>query len=256
MLKIERQKYIEEFIQKTGSIIISDISTQLNCSEETIRRDLKELENKGVLKRTHGGAFLTDYEDKTIPSNLRNLYIPKEKDEISKIALENYIHDYDIIILDSSTTCLHLASMISKKNMKITIITNSLSIITLFENQLGNTKLIVTGGKYKTKSHSFVGPRTIDFLSSYSVPYSFISCSAIDIDFGILDNNENECEIRKAIIKHSRNRILLVDHTKFSDSGEFIISNFSNIDIVITDKKPQNTWLIFFKNHNIKILYP
>ena len=79
MLKIERHQIIEDILKQRGSIIISDISSMLNCSEETVRRDLKEMEAKGILKRTHGGAFLDEEEDRTIPSNLRKLYIRKGK---------------------------------------------------------------------------------------------------------------------------------------------------------------------------------
>ena len=256
MLKIERHQIIEDMLKQSGSIIISDVSSVLNCSEETIRRDLKEMESKGILKRTHGGAFLDEDEDKTIPSNLRKLYIPKEKDEIARLVLTNYINENDIVMLDSSTTCLHLAIMIIQSMMKVTIITNSLSIISLFDNQHNNAKLIAIGGRYKSRSHSFVGPRAIEALSSYVVDKSFISCSAIDIHHGILDNNENECEIRKSILRQSKSHYLLVDHTKFSDSGDYIISDFSYVNALITDTKPQKDWLDFFNRDNIDILHP
>lgn len=256
MLKIERHQIIEDMLKQTGSIIISDVRSILDCSEETVRRDLKEMECKGILKRTHGGAFLDEDEDKTIPSNLRKLYIPKEKDEIARLALTNYINEDDIVMLDASTTCLHLAIMIIQSKMKVTIITNSLSIISLFDNQHNNVRLIAIGGRYKNRSHSFVGPQAIDSLSSYVVDKSFVSCSAIDINHGLLDNNENECKIRKTIFCHSKSHYLLVDHTKFSDSGDYIISDFSHITSLITDAKPQKEWIDFFNKNNINILYP
>lgn len=256
MLKIERQRIIEDTLKRTGSIIISDISSILECSEETIRRDLKEMEAQGLLKRTHGGAFLDEDEDKTIPSNLRKLYIPKEKDKIAKIALSNFIEDNDIIILDSSTTCLHLAKMIIQSDMKVTIITNSLSIISLFDQSYNNARLIAIGGRYKSRSHSFVGPRALEALSTYIVDKAFFSCSAIDTQFGLLDNNENECEIRKTILKHSRSHYLLIDHTKFSDSGDYILGDFSHLTTLITDEKPSNEWINHFENIDVPIYFP
>ncbi|MEG0365651.1 MAG: DeoR/GlpR family DNA-binding transcription regulator [Coprobacillus sp.] len=256
MLKIDRHRIIEEMLKQTGSIIISDVSSTLNCSEETVRRDLKEMEADGILKRIHGGAFLPEDEDKTVPLRLRELYIPKEKDEIAKIVIDNFINENDVIMLDSSTTCLHLAKMLIQSNMNVTIITNSLSIISLFDTKYNNLRLIGIGGRYKNRSHSFVGPKARDSISSYLAAKSFISCSAIDIENGLLDNNENECEIRKTMIKHSKLRYLLVDHTKFSDSGDYIIDNFNNIDSIITDKKPSKNWLDFFTNNNIETLHP
>ena len=136
------------------------------------------------------------------------------------------------------------------------MITNSLDIISLFDNQYNNVRLIAIGGRYKNESRSFVGPRAIDSLSSYVVSKSFISCSAIDMEHGLLDNNENECEIRRTIFKHSKYHYLLVDHTKFSDSGDYILSDFSNIKSLITDTKPSKDWMDFFAQNNIHLLYP
>ena len=256
MLKIDRHRIIEDTLNHTGSITISDISAKLQCSEETIRRDLKEMEAEGILKRIHGGAYLPSDEDKDVPLKLRELYIPKEKDQIAKIAIDHFIQDKDVIMLDSSSTCLHLAKMLLQTDLYITIITNSLSIISLFNDNHNNVKLIAIGGRYKDRSHSFIGPKARDAISRYLVDKSFISCSAIDIQNGLLDNNEHECDIRRTIIKHSKNRILLVDHTKFSDSGAYIIDQFQRISTVITDRMPSREWQDYFNENDIALLSP
>lgn len=256
MLKIERHRLIEEMLKQTGSIIISDISSALKCSEETVRRDLKEMESSGLLKRIHGGAFLPEREDKTVPLSLRKLYITKEKDEIAKMVISNFVQENDVIMLDSSTTCLHLAKMLIETQMFVTIITNSLSIISLFNTPCNNIRLICIGGRYKSRTHSFIGPKAIQSLSSYRVDKSFISCSAIDMNHGLLDNNENESDIRKTMLKHSTNHFLLIDHTKFSDSGDYIIDQFSTGSTVITDKKPSKDWIDYFALNQIGLNYP
>lgn len=256
MLKIDRQRHIETQLKETGSIVISDTSLQLACSEETVRRDLKEMEAKGMLKRIHGGAFLPGDEDKSAPLKLRERIVPKEEDAIAQLALEHFIENNDILILDSSSTCYRLAKMLIASDMDLTVITNSLSIISLFEGQKKNIKLIGIGGRYKGGTHSFVGAQAVRALSSYVVKKSFISCSAIDLENGLLDNSETECEIRSVTLRQSKTHVLLVDHTKFSDLGDYIISPFSAVDAVITDRKPDNKWMSFFDKQQIAVCFP
>lgn len=255
MLKIERQKFIENELEKSGSIIISEISKQLECSEETIRRDLKEMESKNLLKRTHGGAFLPESDDKGIPFKLREMYYPETKDNISKFVIKNFINENETIMLDCSSTCLSLAKNILETNINITIITNSLRIIMLFEEKPRNAKLIAIGGTYRKRSSSFNGYQSTESLSKYVADKSFISCSAVSYTHGLLDNNQNESQIRKIYINNSKKRFLIADHTKFEDFAEYIISPTSVIDNVVTDKKLELKWEELFEKEKINIDY-
>lgn len=253
MLKIQRQHYIEEELHRTGSIIISEISAALSCSEETIRRDLKEMEGKGQLKRIHGGAFLPDTEDKGAPARLRELCIPETKKTIARLALQEAIRDNDLIFLDSSTTCLTLARLILTRKLPITVITNSLNIIALFDGASKETAFIAIGGKYRRRSRSFVGELAVSAIKGFHADAAFISCSAVDRQLGLLDNSEHECRIRQKMMLHSKKRYLLMDHTKFSDSGDYIISDFSSVTGVITDRPPGKDWEEIFSRHGISL---
>ena len=243
MLKIDRHKFILNEINSNGSVIISEMSVKLNCSEETIRRDLKELESKGLLKRIHGGAFLPEKEDKGAPIQLRQNYFSKEKNDIANYVVETFLEDKDTIFLDSSTTCLALAKAIIKKQLNITLITNSLKIIELFDNIKTEVTLISTGGLYRKKSSSFVGYRTLENISNYLADKCFLSPSAINIEYGLLDNNQNESEIKKCFLKHSRKRFFIGDNTKFYDSAEYIISPLNSLDFVITNLPLSDDWI-------------
>ena len=87
MLKIDRQKHLDEELHTYGSILISTMSQKLNCSEETIRRDLKEMEAQNKLKRIHGGAFLPDADDKGAPVQLRETFFSQEKNDLQHVQL-------------------------------------------------------------------------------------------------------------------------------------------------------------------------
>lgn len=92
-------------------------------------------------------------------------------------------------------------------------------------------------------------------FSNYMVGKAFISCNALTQKFGMLDNYEPQKSIRQTIIAHARNTYLLVDHTKFDDSADMIIGPFSPLSGVITDEKPSQEWLIFFKENNIAVFW-
>ncbi|MBO1265426.1 DeoR/GlpR transcriptional regulator [Proteiniclasticum sp. SCR006] len=255
MLKIDRHKFIIGELNKYGSILISDLSTQLSVSEETIRRDLKELESSGILKRIHGGAFLPEKDDKGAPVEIRETIFSKEKEALSSFVLKNYIKESDTIILDCSTTCLKLAQLIFNTNMKVTIITNSHRISHLFTKQSTQVKLIVIGGEFRHRSNSFVGYQATDSLLYYFADKAFISSPAIDLKLGLLDNNFKESRVRKTMLDQAKQHILIADHTKFFDSAEFVIADLNNIETIVTDKKLSAEWLDVLNNKNIKLDY-
>ncbi|EHR32572.1 hypothetical protein HMPREF9709_01503 [Helcococcus kunzii ATCC 51366] len=251
MLKIDRHKFILNEINANGSVMISEMSNILNCSEETIRRDFKELENKGLLKRIHGGAFLPDKEDKGAPIQLREKYFSKEKNDIATYVINNFLNDNDTIMLDSSTTCLTLAKAIIKHDLNLTIITNSLKIMELFDNNKTGITLISIGGLYRKRSSSFIGYRALENISTYLSDKCFISPSAISIKHGLLDNNQNEAEIKKYFLKHSKKCFFIGDNTKFHDSAEYIISPLNTLDYVVSNLNLSDEWIEVLEKNKI-----
>lgn len=255
MLKIDRQKIIVSELNKFGSVLISELSNQLSCSEETIRRDLKELENEKKLIRIHGGAFLAEKDDKGAPIEIRETIFSKEKEALSTYVLRNYIKESDTIMLDCSTTCLKLAQLILNSNIKVTIITNSLRISSLFCKQSSHIKLIVLGGEFRSRSNSFVGYQTTDSIKNYYADKAFLSCPAIDLKLGLLDNNFTESRVRKSMLDQSKQHFLIADHTKFYDTAEFVIADLNNIETIVTDKGLSVEWINTTEAKNVKIDY-
>ena len=251
MLKFERQRYIENEINKKGSVTISELSKVLEVSEETIRRDLKELEMFNKLIRTHGGAYISEVEDKGIPIELRAKFLSNEKELMADFIVKNIINENETILLDSSTTCYTLAKKIVLEDLKITIATNSLRIATLFESKPENTQLIMLGGKFRKRSSSFIGYPATNSINKLLADKCFISCPAIDITHGLLDNNQFEAQIRLSMILPSAKVYLVADHTKFSDSAEHIITSLSKVNSIITDKYPIPEWENLFNEMEI-----
>lgn len=255
MLKIERQNFIMNELKNEGSILISSLSDSLNCHEETIRRDLKELESAGKLKRIHGGAYLPDYSDRSVPIDLRTSFFREEKREMAQIALP-FISPGDTIMLDSSTTCLQLAQAILDSDITVTLITNSLRICILCDSAK-NSKitLVCAGGQLRAKTSSFVGYRTTDMISSNFANIAFLSNPAVNITYGLTDNNLNEANVRKCMLEHSKQHIFLMDHTKFSKTSSNIFGQLSDIDVLITDKKLSRDWETSLRTKGVAFHY-
>lgn len=254
MLKIDRHNIIEKELHKKRSVLISDLSKLLECSEETIRRDLREMEKANKLCRIHGGAYLPEKYDKGVPIQLRETFYIEEKEQMAQRAL-NCIKDNDVIMLDSSTTCLKLAEALIASQLNITLITNSLRICNLCESYQSNINLICLGGKFHSSTSSFIGYHTLDNLSVYYADKCFISCPFVDTKYGLSDNNFDSAKIRELMIKNSKEHFLLMDHTKVGNKSDILFANLKDIDVLITDYKLSREWAETCKKLNCKIDY-
>lgn len=242
MLKIDRQDFIENELRQKGSALISELSVQLNCSEETIRRDLKEMEGNDKLKRIHGGAFLPEKYDKSVPIKLRETFLVKEKERMVNGAIK-FIKENDVIMLDSSTTCLKLAQAIFNLGIAVTIITNSFKICDCFYKSNSPAHVISTGGTLKAKHCSFSGYKALDTIRSFVADKAFISCPYIDLNYGLSDNNQDAAMIRETMLKQSIEKFIIADHTKFSNVSTVVFYELKDINTIITDKELSNEWM-------------
>lgn len=253
MLKIERFSRIEEELKEKGSLDIPTLSQMLECSDETVRRDLRELETLGRLNRIRGGAYLSDKYDKTYASPLRKTLYQKEKSQISRKAIE-FVHDRDVVFLDSSTTCLTLAGLLLDSKLSLTIVTNSMLICSLCTEPNSHINLICLGGSLRTRTQSFVGYHTTDILTTYYADCAFISCPKVTLSEGLSDNYLNEARVRETMLKHARQRLLIMDHTKFDESANIRFNGLELIDTIITDEPLSAEWTTYCQAQNIKVI--
>lgn len=252
MLKVDRHKIIEALLQEHGSIMVSSLSLQLDVTEETIRRDLEELEQQHKLKRVRGGAYLPEEFDKEVPIRIRENIYNTEKERIALKCLE-YIESGDTLMLDSSTTAIQLAVKIKESKKNVTIITNSLKISQLAEDAAG-IKLICSGGVLRKSSDSFVGYSATDTLINYYADKAFVSCSTLGQEFGVTDNSSREAAVRKVLLTNSVIKYLIVDHTKFDNPSLHKICDFSAIGNVITDKAIDTDAGDYFEKIGVKVI--
>lgn len=233
MLAEERRQKIIEKINIDGTVQVSDLSKELDVTEETIRRDLDILDQKNLLSRTHGGAVAVKNNNKAeLSFNVRENKLKKYKLEIAKKSL-NLIEEGETIFLDASTTAMYLARQLSSIN-NLTVITNSIKIMLELIDE-DNITVISTGGTLRANSFSFVGPLANETVKKYFADKIFASCKGVSIQHGATDSNELEIEVKENMIKQAKEIIIIADHCKLNDVGLAKFVKFDQISKIITD---------------------
>ena len=254
MLKIERHNIIDQEIRKQGFVLVPGLSELLNCSEETIRRDLKEMEKAGKLLRTHGGAYLVEKYDKGFPIELRKSQLQHTKERLAETAVE-LIRENDMVMLDSSTTCLAIAGAILRRGLSVTLITNSLEVCNLFDDANSNINLVCVGGTFRRRTSSFADPNTVEALRRYYADKAFISCPKANAELGLSDNHISEANVRKQMLRNAKAKILVADHTKFEGNANILFEGMEDLSTIITDQRLPEDMESFTASRGIEVLY-
>ena len=252
MLSTERKFNIAAIVSKNGGVKTSTLSELFNVSEMTILRDLAELEQQGILKRVYGGAVAVIGSTRDISSILRKRIHTTEKNVIAEKALK-LISNGESLFLDGSTTVVSLAKKINTKK-GITIITYSLDIINEIKSN-NDLKIICTGGEFQETTLSFVGLKAEVFLKEFYVDKAFISPAGISLKSGLTVENPLQASIKKLMLENSSQKIVLIDSSKFDKITLNKICNINEVDLIITDKKPEKKYTDFFKKNKVKIIY-
>jgi DeoR/GlpR family transcriptional regulator of sugar metabolism len=233
MLVLERRQRIVQLLEEHGSVRVSVLAANFSVTEETIRRDLEDLERAGFLKRTYGGAVAwrgTGYES---PYDARRERQLDEKIAIAKRAAE-LVADGETLFLDASTTTLYLARQLQGKR-NLGIITNSIQIVSELGGQKG-LSIISTGGVLRDKSLSCVGPLAARVLREYHPDWAFISCKGFSLERGLLDTNDLEVELKRLAMINAGMSVALIDSSKFQQPALLQIAPVEKVAKIVTDK--------------------
>jgi DeoR family transcriptional regulator, aga operon transcriptional repressor len=232
MLIEERRQYILSLIQKDGRVLVDELSSNLNLSQITIRKDLDYLQSKDLVVRTHGGALPIQagaLSDPTIQEK-EELH-REEKFKIAKAAAA-MVSDGQCVILDSGTTTTEIARALSSLR-NLTIITNALNIAS--DLARSNFEIILIGGTVRKNSLSAVGPLAEDVLAEMHADIVFLGVDGFDIKIGLTTPNVLEARVNRAMVKAASKVVAVCDSSKFNRRSLSLIVGVSEIDCVITD---------------------
>lgn len=249
MQKRDRQDVIVEEVRINRNVSSNFLARKLKVSEDTIRRDLNELDKKGLILKVHGGAVSTI--QKLYHYNEDMIFNRDAKNTISKKAA-NLMTDGMVIIISGGTTNLMLAKQFPK-NLKATVYTYSLPIaMQLSEHP--SIEVIFIGGKINKKSMVTVGIDVVQLLSSIAADICFIGVSSINISNGITDEGYEVSLVKKAMIAASDKIIALADSNKLNVRQNYGVCSLDEIDILITELDPKDHKLRNYRSKNLEIL--
>lgn len=252
MLSIERRSLILEALQRDKKVLVGELSTRFDVSEETIRRDLDRLKKDGYASRTYGGAILREDSKSELPFIVRKKTNVTGKQHIAELVAEQ-ISDGDFIMLDESSTAFFVARAIKRKR-SITLISNSLEIILEVSGVRGWT-VMSTGGTLKPTVLSLTGHQAESFIGSYHVDKAVVSCTGLDVDVGYTDAGEDNALIKRAMMSAARQTILAVDSRKFNKKAFAKIGELSELSALVTDEEPNEKWKTALEESGVKLLY-
>lgn len=253
MAQKERLAMIRQKVKKNKKVIVSELSREHNVTEETIRRDLEKLEQEGLVTRTYGGAVLNIEKISEHIDYLRRSQTNKaEKTQIGRLAA-SVIPNKAAVGADASSTVMEAINLL-RDRPEITVLTNSVKIVR--ELDQAALSIISTGGIVNNSTFSMQGNIVRKILNDYYVDIVLISCTALEIDGGVFDSNEEEAELKRILVDRGQKTILLADHTKFNKVAFVRVLDFSELDMVITDREPSQEWKEMFCEKGIKLLYP
>jgi DeoR/GlpR family transcriptional regulator of sugar metabolism len=232
MMADERRTQILQTVRRAGRVRVNELASRFSTSAVTIRNDLNELHQRGLVLRSHGGAVLPDKILRESPVRERLKAYSDEKRRIGAMAA-TLINDGETIILDSGTTTLEIARQIKKKQ-GLQIITNGVNIAAELLDAR-DAQVFIVGGTVRGESASISGRFTEEMFDQFSADKLFLGGSGCDLDFGVSGANLEETMVNRAMLRISREIILVADASKFSRRSMSRIAPFTEIDTVISD---------------------
>ena len=227
----ERQARLEAYLLRSEFASLEELAQFSGASISTIRRDLALLEQGQRIRRTHGGArSLQPPKTDEFVFNVRDTHQVAEKEAIGA-ACAALVQPGQTVIVDSGTTCFHVACHLGERVGQI--ITNSLPVANLFS---GSSRLEVhlSGGVIYPRLGTLVGPYATETFTRAHADVALLSASGIAED-GIYSSHALIVDIQRAMIAGSGRVIFCLDHTKFGRRSTFFLSDFSSVDVIVTD---------------------
>ena len=252
MLAEERRFRIREILALHRTVAAAELCEVLGATAVTIRRDLAALEAQGLLVRSHGGATSRMSSTNFQPAYETLLRTHSQEKEAIARRAEHLIAAGDTVFLESSTTVLELARLLFQRN-RLTVVTNSPSIVTELQQSAGVT-VLCTGGDLQKDTFYLAGEWARHALSEIRVDKAVIGVSAIDPTYGISTSRQAEAQIKNMILKAAKTRIALADYTKFGTQGFAFVGPVTDIDVLVTDSRTDPKYIEQLREAKIEVL--
>jgi len=233
MLIAERQSRLQDLLARRGMSSLETLSAELSVSQSTIRRDLEGLEQRGLVRRTHGGVIWLGDRNGTSRPYAFDQRMSQQLDAKRRIAraAKSLVQPGETVLIDGGTTTFHLAQELLGQPLQL--VTNSLPIANLFLND-DNVELILTGGLMYPRYGVLLGPQAENMLSTIHTSKMFLSVAGLH-EGALYNQNLLLVQSERKMMEQAQQTILLIDSTKFGQQALVKLCDLSEIDVVVSD---------------------
>ena len=239
LFREERLRLIMENIYDQKKVVVNDLAKQFNRSSSSIRLDLAELESRGLIVRTHGGALLADNaaDDFILNKKFLQLRTESNKDEKQRIgeAAIDLIHDGDSIMIDGGTTNFFVAKNLIKKR-GLTIITTSIHLLPLLL-EIPDAKIFLTGGLVYRDFEDMIGEISLESINRFKPDHTIIGIDGVSIEQGLTTTEPTMAPLKRQMVSVSNDLIVVSDSSKFGKVCLLSVAKLNQANTIITDDR-------------------
>jgi DeoR/GlpR family transcriptional regulator of sugar metabolism len=230
MLPAERKRRIVELVTAADGRSVEALAEELGYSKATIRRDLQELEDQGLIERSHGGAVpvtSVGHEQAYGQKEVQNL---DAKRAIAERAVAE-ITEGQVVFFDAGTTTMQVAQNAPKDGSMLAV-TNSPRLAVELGKEDNDVKL--TGGTLRRRTRSLVGPTAESFLERTNFDLLFLGANAVDVESGLTTPNEEEARVKELMVQRASRVVLVADASKIGERSFVTFADLSDVDLFVT----------------------
>lgn len=231
MLPAERKRKIVDTVSEEGGCSVAELADRLDVSKATIRRDLNDLEEEGLVERSHGGAIPVRTAASEESYSQRNVQNLEAKQAIGSRARKE-IHEDQVVFFDSGTTTMEVARRVPD-GVRFIAATNSPQLALELTEEDRDVKL--TGGTLRPRTRALVGPTGEAFMQRTNFDQVFLGTNAVDPDAGLTTPNEDEARMKQLMVERANRVVLVADATKFGRRSFAQFAAIDDLDLVVTD---------------------
>jgi len=244
-----RHERILSLLESRGFVSIGSLAKSFAVSEQTVRRDLNDLEKRGLLTRYHGGAGLPPVNG-DIDYDKRKRHQAKEKQCIAAM-VASQVPEGATIFIDIGTTMEAVAEALLQ-HRRLTVVTNHLTVATIL-NRRRDFQVILAGGVLKYNDQATTGEATREFLEKFRVGYGIFGVGGVSEDGDLMDFDFRDIGVSATAMKISRKRLVALDHSKFSSEAMVRVGQVRDIDMIFTDAPPPKHLARILRDNNVQV---
>jgi DeoR family transcriptional regulator, aga operon transcriptional repressor len=253
LLAEERRREIIRLLRKAGSVSVEDLVRRFNVSAVTLRADLGQLAERGLLIRSYGGAMVPLSPNDDVPLNVKRSMHHAEKIRIARAAAQ-LVKPRQTVILDSGTTSGEVAKAIKAASISpVTIITHALNIAHEFADAT-SVSVIMLGGLMRHVSGSFVGPQAERSIRELHADHFFLGVDGLDVESGLSTPDLLEAQLNGLMMQRSQEVTVIADASKFGRRSLSVISAINEVRRIITDDRAQPEALEKIRETGVEVL--